>query len=55
MPWDTFDVLRQVVDAHQPVTESFTRGTDGFPVILIQTSRPKAKALIADLQAAGWG
>ena len=53
MPWDTFDVLRQVVDAHQPVAESFTRGADGFPVILIQTSRPKAKALIEDLQAAG--
>jgi len=53
MPWDTFDVLRQVVDAHQPIAESFTRGADGFPVILIQTSRPKAKALIEDLQAAG--
>ncbi len=53
MPWETFDVLRQVVESHQPVTDSFTRGTDGFPVILIQTSRPKAKALIEELQAAG--
>ncbi|MBW4467399.1 MAG: hypothetical protein KME07_18390 [Pegethrix bostrychoides GSE-TBD4-15B] len=53
MPWDTFDVLRQVVETHQPSPDQFTRGADGFPVILIQTSRPKAKALIAEIQAAG--
>jgi hypothetical protein len=53
MPWETFDLLRQVVESHQEISESLTRTSDGFPVILIQTSRPKAKALIEDLKAAG--
>lgn len=53
MPWDTFDLLRQVAEVHQESEASPARSGDGFPVILIQTSRPKAKALIAGLQAAG--
>jgi hypothetical protein len=53
MPWETFEVLRQVVQCHQPSSGEPNRSADGFPVILIQTSRPKAKALIEGLQAAG--
>lgn len=53
MPWDTFELLRQVAEVHQESAASPARGGDGFPVILIQTSRPKAKALIEDIQAAG--
>lgn len=53
MPWETFEVLRQVVQSHQESSGEPSRSADGFPVILIQTSRPKAKALIEGLQAAG--
>ncbi len=53
MPWETFDLLRQVVQSHQEVEATISRSADGFPVILIQTSRPKAKALIEALQTAG--
>jgi hypothetical protein len=53
MPWDTFELLRQVAEVHQESGASPARSGDGFPVILIQTSRPKAKALIEGLQAAG--
>lgn len=53
MPWETLDVLRATVQIHQEGTDQESRTADGFPVILIQTSRPKAKALIDGLQAAG--
>ncbi len=53
MPWETLDVLRAVVQCHQDSGGEPVRSSDGFPVILIQTSRPKAKALIEGLQAAG--
>lgn len=53
MPWETFDMLRTVVPTHQEASADVARTADGFPVILIQTSRPKAKALIEGLQAAG--
>jgi hypothetical protein len=54
MPWETLDILRQMVQSHQAAAQPGEgRSSDGFPVILIQTSRPKAKALIEGLQAAG--
>lgn len=53
MPWETLDMLRSVVEVRQAETDELSRTADGFPVILIQTSRPKAKVLIAALQAAG--
>ncbi|HEY9659459.1 MAG TPA: hypothetical protein V6C65_13460, partial [Allocoleopsis sp.] len=54
MSWDIFNVLRTVVKFHQRVgDEEFPQDADGFPVILIQTSRPKATALIEELKAAG--
>ncbi|MBW4658667.1 MAG: hypothetical protein KME15_08335 [Drouetiella hepatica Uher 2000/2452] len=53
MPWDTLDVLRTNVKFHQSLEVTFSKGGDGFPVILIQTSRPKAIALIDALKASG--
>ncbi|GCL39890.1 hypothetical protein SR1949_50210 [Sphaerospermopsis reniformis] len=49
--WEMLNSLRQEVNYHagqeiQPVG-------DGLPVILIQTSRPKAKTVIENIQAAG--
>ena len=51
VPWDMLDVVRSGTD-HHPLQGVKVAG-DGFPVVMIQTSRPKAKTLIADLKAAG--
>ncbi|KGF72399.1 hypothetical protein DO97_09110 [Neosynechococcus sphagnicola sy1] len=53
MPWESLSMLRETTDVHQAAPRSFPEEGDGFPVILIQTSRPKAKNLIAELQKAG--
>jgi len=52
VPWEMLDLLRSGMAEHQPLAEVKTAG-DGFPVVMIQTSRPKAKTLISDLKAAG--
>jgi hypothetical protein len=49
--WEMLADLRQQVD-YYPAGEIPQEG-DGLPVILIQTSRPKAKTVIENLQAAG--
>ncbi|MBD2043170.1 DUF6930 domain-containing protein [Microcoleus sp. FACHB-672] len=51
VPWETVEFLRTGVDCYQsgPVTAA----GEGLPVVLIQTSRPKAKAMIQELQEAG--
>ena len=51
IPWETVERMRSQLDYHQP-GEPAELG-EGLPVILIQTSRPKAKVMIADIQAAG--
>lgn len=53
MSWDIFNVLRSTVKFHQPADSDFPQESDGFPVILIQTSRPKATALIEEIKATG--
>ncbi|MBE9180554.1 hypothetical protein IQ268_18495 [Oculatella sp. LEGE 06141] len=53
MPWEVLELLRAGVKVHQAAEAEFPAEADGFPVILIQTSRPKAMALIEGLQAAG--
>lgn len=53
MSWDIFTVLQATVKFHQRAETDFPQDADGFPVILIQTSRPKATALIEELKAAG--
>ena len=49
--WEMVEYLRQGV-TYQPAGEVTVAG-DGLPVILIQTSRPKAKTVIEALQEAG--
>lgn len=49
--WEMVEHLRSSV-THQQV-EEVIEGGDGLPVILIQTSRPKAKTVIEALQAVG--
>jgi hypothetical protein len=51
MPWDILEQTRSKVGHYQP-GEAVKAG-DGLPVVLVQTSRPKAKALIERLVAAG--
>ncbi len=49
--WEMLEYLRVSV-THQQAGEVTIAG-DGLPVILIQTSRPKAKTVIAEIEAAG--
>lgn len=53
MPWDVLDVVRHTVQVHQVTDDDFLTKADDFPLILIQTSRPKALKLIQGLQEAG--
>ena len=51
LPWETLNRLR-----HEPnyqAAEKFEPVGDGLPVIVVQTSRPKAKRIIENIQAAG--
>lgn len=49
--WEMVEYLRHSV-THQRVGE-VTEAGDGLPVILVQSSRPKAKSVIETIQAAG--
>ncbi|MDB9537721.1 hypothetical protein PN451_18105 [Dolichospermum planctonicum CS-1226] len=51
LSWETLDYLRQGAN-HQAGGE-FEPVGDGLPVIVIQTSRPKAKGIIENIQEAG--
>lgn len=51
VPWDVLELLRVGAEHYQP--QSVTQAGDGLPVIMIQTSRPKAKALIEELKNLG--
>lgn len=53
MSWETLLFLRTAAKHHQAADSDFPKTGDGFPVILIQTSRPKALELMEGLQAAG--
>lgn len=53
LSWDILQLLRTGVRTHQAAEAEFPTTADGFPVVLIQTSRPKAITLIEGLQAAG--
>lgn len=52
VPWDMLEFLRSGAEYHQPQSDVTAAG-DGLPVIMIQTSRPKAKTLIQDIRDAG--
>jgi hypothetical protein len=51
VPWETVELLRLSVTCHQ--AGQVKEGGEGLPIILIQTSRPKAKEMIQELQDAG--
>jgi hypothetical protein len=51
VPWEMLESLRTGADYHQAHT--VTAAGDGLPVVMIQTSRPKAKTLIEALKERG--
>lgn len=51
MSWESVDLLRSGIDFYQ--SRDVIAAGEGLPVILIQTTRPKAKALIEQIQSAG--
>ena len=51
MPWDNLKLLRSDVNCYQ--SRNVKAAGEGMPVVLIQTTRPKAKALIEQIQKAG--
>jgi hypothetical protein len=53
MPWEIVELLRMTTTIHQAALEEFPTTTDGLPIVLIQTSRPKALVLIDRLKAGG--
>ncbi|NJK38602.1 MAG: hypothetical protein HC835_18800 [Oscillatoriales cyanobacterium RM2_1_1] len=53
LPWDTADYLQHHVLFHHAAETGTVQAGEGLPVIVIQTSKPKAKILIQELQDAG--
>ena len=51
MPWDRVEIIRQSAAYYQP-SEVQPAG-EGLPIILIQTTRPKAREIIERIQQAG--
>jgi hypothetical protein len=53
LPWEKVNLLRLSASFHQEASETVPQKGDGLPIVLVQTSQPKGKALIQALQAAG--
>ena len=51
LPWDRVETIRQSVTYHQ--LSQVTAVGEGLPIILIQTTRPKAAEIVERLQGAG--
>jgi len=51
MPWERLEFLRSGIECYQ--SKEVTAAGEGMPVVLIQTTRPKAKALIEQIQTDG--
>jgi hypothetical protein len=51
MPWENLEMLRTSIDCYQ--SRDIKANGEGMPVVLIQTTRPKAKALIEQIQTDG--
>uniref|UniRef100_UPI0035940DD1 DUF6930 domain-containing protein n=1 Tax=Chamaesiphon sp. TaxID=2814140 RepID=UPI0035940DD1 len=51
MPWDRVETIRQSATYHQ--TSEVRQAGEGLPIILIQTTRPKAREIIERIQQAG--
>jgi hypothetical protein len=53
VPWETVEFLRGNAQFHQGAELDIHAAGDGLPVVMIQTSNPKAKTMIQDLKEAG--
>lgn len=53
MPWDTAEYLRNHIRFHQAAQVDISEDGDGLPVILLQTSKPKAQTIIETIKEAG--
>ena len=53
MPFELLDALRVTVKVHQAGGDRLPKKLELFPVILIQTTRPKALTLLEAIQSAG--
>lgn len=51
MPWENVEKLRTGINCYQ--SKDVAVAGEGMPVVLIQTTRPKAKAIIEQIQTAG--
>lgn len=51
IPWESIELLKTGVDWYQ--SKNVKEAGEGMPVVLIQTTRPKAKVLIEQIQTAG--
>ncbi len=51
MPWEIVEILRMSARHHQ--AGNVTMAGDGLPIMMVQTTRPKAKAMIETLKASG--
>ncbi|MCA1995240.1 MAG: hypothetical protein LDL41_24805 [Coleofasciculus sp. S288] len=51
IPWESVELLRSDLDCYQ--AKEIKEAGEGLPVVLIQTTRPKAKTLIEHIQTAG--
>jgi hypothetical protein len=52
IPWQTLEQIRQRSNIHHQSQKVNQKG-EGLPIIMVQTSRPKAKEMIEKIQAAG--
>jgi len=52
VPWEGIEQLRKTAYFYQAAPKQIPTVGDGLPVVIIQTSKPKAKALIQNLQTA---
>ncbi|MEM8604945.1 MAG: hypothetical protein AAGF24_14055 [Cyanobacteria bacterium P01_H01_bin.121] len=52
LQWETYDIIQEIRDIqYEPGPNPVARKADGFPILLIQTSAPKAKQMLKDIQA----
>jgi hypothetical protein len=51
MPWDRVETIRRAVTYHQ--TSEVQSLGEGLPIVMIQTTRPKAREIVERIQSAG--
>ena len=53
LPWEMLVTLRASTKMHQAASNPYPTDADGFPIVLLQTSRPKAMKLMDAVQDSG--